>query len=342
MRILVTGGSGFIASHIVTHLVKKYPNYYIVNLDKLDSCSSVKNNEAVASCPNYRFVRGDITSPDLVRYVLEAEQVDTIIHAAAQSHVDASFGNSLSFTLSNVYGTHVLLEAAKAAGITRFLHMSTDEVYGSCAAERKTENSATNPTNPYSASKAAAESIVGGYINSFNFPAIITRGNNVYGKRQYVEKVIPKFIIRLMRGEKCCIHGAGTNRRHYLHVEDTVEAIDLILHKGVLASTYNIGSNEELTNLQIAEKLVRLIKGNDVDLSAWIEHVPDRAFNDARYYLSFEKLTDLGWKPKHTLESSLPDVVDWYKKTDIETYWGKGSVTALEAHPCKTQTMTLA
>jgi dTDP-glucose 4,6-dehydratase len=331
MRILVTGGCGFIASHLVKHLVKTYPHYYIVNLDKLDTCSSIHNHASVIGCSNYKFIPGDITSADLVNYILATEEINTIVHAAAQSHVDASFGNSFAFTHNNVYGTHVLLEAAKKAGIGRFIHVSTDEVYGSCDADRKCEASATNPTNPYAASKAAAESIVRGYINSFSFPAIITRGNNVYGPNQYVEKLIPKFISRLLRNQKCCIHGDGSNRRHYLHVLDTVSALDLVLHKGLGGETYNIGSLEEITNFELAKKIIRLLKREEPE--DWIEYVPDRAFNDSRYYLTFDKLTKLGWKPKYTLDDALPEVIKWYKETDIVSHWSDHALVALQAHP---------
>lgn len=331
MRILITGGSGFIASHLVTHMVKKYPSYYIVNLDKLDTCSSIHNNDSVTNQPNYKFIKGDITSADLMNYVLDSEKIDTIIHAAAQSHVDASFGNSFSFTHNNVYGTHVLLEAAKNANIARFIHVSTDEVYGSCNEDRKCEASATNPTNPYSASKAAAESIVRGYMNSFHFPAIITRGNNVYGPNQYVEKLIPKFINRLLRNEKCCIHGDGSNRRHYLHVLDTVSAFDLVLHNGVIGETYNIGSPDEFTNMEIAKKLIKLIKNED-NAEKWIEYVPDRAFNDSRYFLTFEKLSELGWNPTRSFDNELKHVIDWYKTIDISQHWSQKALAALQPH----------
>lgn len=331
MKILITGGSGFIASHLVTHIVKKYPDYFIVNLDKLDTCSSIHNNDDVKNASNYKFIKGDITSADLMNYVLESEKIDTIIHAAAQSHVDASFGNSFTFTHNNVYGTHVLLEAAKNANIKKFIHVSTDEVYGSCDDDRKCETSATNPTNPYSASKAAAESIVRGYINSFDFPAIITRGNNVYGPNQYVEKLIPKFINRLLRNEKCCIHGDGSNRRHYLHVLDTVSAFDLILHKGVIGETYNIGSPDEFTNMEVAKKLIKLIKNED-NAEKWIEYVPDRAFNDSRYFLTFEKLSRLGWNPTHSFHDELKNVIDWYKTIDILKHWSQKALIALQPH----------
>lgn len=330
MRILITGGSGFIASHLINFLVKKYPEYFIVNLDKLDSCSSVYNNEPVKDAKNYKFIKGDITSVDLMNYVLKSENIDTIIHAAAQSHVDASFGNSFDFTHNNVYGTHVLLEAAKNAKIQKFIHVSTDEVYGSCNV-KKDEESPTNPTNPYSASKAAAESLVRGYINSFSFPAIITRGNNVYGPNQYVEKLIPKFITRLLRNEKCCIHGDGSNRRHYLHVLDTVSAFDTVLHKGSIGETYNIGSPDEFTNMEVAKKLIKIIKKSEND--DWIEYVPDRAFNDTRYFLTFEKLSKLGWKPNYSFDDELQHVVNWYRSIDIQNHWSANALIALQPHP---------
>lgn len=332
MRILVTGGCGFIGSHLVRFLVHKYPQYNIINMDKLDVCSSLANVAECEKCQNYKFVRGDITSADLVKYVLHVENINVIIHVAAQSHVDASFGNSLAFTTNNVLGTHVLLEAAKVKGITRFLHVSTDEVYGSCDDDCKTEGSATNPTNPYAASKAAAESIVRGYINSYKFPAIITRGNNVFGPNQYVEKLIPKMINRLTLNQPCCIHGDGSNRRHYLHVDDTVRAFDVVLHSGTLGETYNIGSPDEFTNLEIAHKLIDRIKP-DEDYTKWIEHVTDRSFNDSRYFLSYDKLKALGWSPEKTIDASLDDIIEWYASHNMTSHWGPNAIAALEPHP---------
>ena len=332
MHVLVTGGCGFIGSHLVRHLLRTYPTYKIVNLDKLDRCSSLRNVRECCHSPNYKFVKGDIASADLVSYVLASEKIDAIIHVAAQSHVDASFGNSFEFTRSNVLGTHVLLEAAKTAHIKRFVHVSTDEVYGSCDEDRKTEASATNPTNPYAASKAAAESLVRGYINSYQLPAIITRGNNVFGPNQYVEKLIPKMIARLLQGRPCCIHGDGSNRRHYLHVEDTVRAFDLILHHGTIGETYNIGSLEEFTNLEVARKIIARLKPEGAS-DHWIEFVADRPFNDARYYLTFEKLSQLGWSPQRRFDEALDEVIAWYSTTDLATHWDATALLDLEAHP---------
>lgn len=334
MNVLVTGGCGFIGSHFVRRLVREYPHYNIVNLDILEACSSPVNVEECENAPNYKFIKGDITSSDLVSYILATEKIDAIVHIAAQSHVDASFGNSFEFTRSNVFGTHVMLESAKQAGVKRFIHVSTDEVYGSCEGERKVEGSATNPTNPYAASKAAAESLVRGYVSSYDFPAIITRGNNVFGPNQFVEKLIPKCITRLLRGEKCCLHGNGTNRRHYLHVEDTAKAFDLILHKGAVGETYNIGSEDEFTNIEVARKLVALVKPGD-PTDQWIEYVKDRPFNDSRYFLTFEKLSALGWKPTRQFDESLREIVDWYSAVDIVHHWGSSAEIALSPHPVR-------
>lgn len=332
MRILITGGCGFIGSHLVRHMVKKYPEYLIVNLDKLDTCATLRNVDEVKDHPNYSFVKGDITCADLLNYVFKTNEIDTVIHLAAQSHVDNSFGNSVTFTHNNVLGTHLLVEAARRANVSRFVHVSTDEVYGSCDSGRKNESSATNPTNPYAASKAAAESIVRGYMNAFDFPAIITRGNNVYGPGQYVEKLIPKFTMRLLQGRKCCIHGDGSNRRHFLHVLDTVLAFDLVLHRGTVGETYNIGSVDEFTNLEIAQKLVSLLKPTDA-CDEWVELVEDRPFNDTRYHLCFDRLLALGWAPTHTFDTALADVVKWYMETDIGTHWSEAAHNALQAHP---------
>lgn len=333
MRILVTGGCGFIASHLVNTLVDKYPEYFIVNLDRVDACSSLLNCAQSEGKPNYKFIKGDITCADLVRYVLDSEQIDTIIHAAAQTHVDNSFGNSLRFTRDNVYGTHVILETAKASGrISRFVHVSTDEVYGSCTGDRKTEESGLDPTNPYAASKAAAESVVRGYINSFSFPAIITRGNNVYGPNQYPEKLIPKFALRLQSGKACCIHGTGTNQRHFVHVSDVVNALDLILHKGLLGEVYNIGTQDEFTNMDIAKKLIALIKPAD-DAEQWVEHVRDRSFNDTRYYLCYDKLMKLGWRPEKDFDEGLRETVKWYSDVQLKTHWSASAIHSLNPHP---------
>jgi UDP-glucose 4,6-dehydratase len=332
-NVLITGGCGFIASHIVNKFVDKYPNYNIINLDKVDVCSSVNNCASSFGKPNYKFIKGDICSADLVRYILKTEQIDIVIHAAAHSHVDSSFGNSFEFTRNNIYGTHVLLEACKDYGnIQKFIHVSTDEVYGNCVGERKTEDSSTNPTNPYSASKAAAESLVQGYINSYKLPAIITRGNNVYGPHQYIEKLIGKMTTRLLRNKKCCIHGDGSNRRHFLHVQDVVSAFDIILHKGQIGQVYNMGSVDEFTNIELVKKIIAVVKPQD-DPETWIDFVQDRPFNDVRYYLSYDRLQELGWKQNVSFDQGLVETVEWYKNITPETYWTHAAIASLEPHP---------
>jgi len=336
-NIMVTGGAGFIASHIVIRLVNKYPQYKIVNFDKLDYCSSLNNVASVAGKSNYKFIKGNILSADLVRYVLETEEIDTIIHAAAQSHVDNSFGNSFAFTENNVMGTHVLLETAKNYDkLKRFIHVSTDEVYGSSYDDdpSRKEGDVLEPTNPYAATKAAAEQIVKSYYTSFKVPVIITRGNNVYGPHQYPEKVIPKFVRRLVQEPPlpCCMHGDGSNSRHFIYVEDVASAFDCILHKGTTGETYNIGCHEEFTNLQVAEQLVKAVFP-DKKPGSMIEFGKDRAFNDVRYYLNFNKLLELGWVgPKMSFKEGLAKTVDFYKNVDT-SYWSCGTDASLDAHP---------
>lgn len=331
-NILVTGGCGFIGSHLVKKLVKEYPQYNITCIDKLDVCASSKHLEEIKNCSNFKFIKGDICSSDLLNYILLNENIDTVFHVAAQSHVDTSFGNSLSFTKNNVLGTHVLLECCQRNSIKKFVHVSTDEVYGDCNEEKKVETSTTNPTNPYSASKAAAESIVQGYINSFNFPAVITRGNNVYGKGQFLEKLIPKMIMRLKNNMKCCVHGDGSNRRHFLHVSDTVDAFLLVLHYGNVGEIYNIGSEYEFENIRVIKKIINYMKPGD-DINDWIEYVQDRPFNDTRYYLNFEKIIKLGWKPQIDFEKGLIETIEWYKNINVEEYWEKDCYLSLDPHP---------
>ena len=261
-NVMVTGAAGFIASHIVIQLVKKYPEYKIIGFDKIDYCSSLRNLNEVSSAANFKFIKGNLLSADLIKYVLETEEIDTIIHAAAQTHVDNSFGNSFAFTENNVMGSHVIVEAAKCHGIKRFIHVSTDEVYGSSYEEdpRRVETDVLEPTNPYAATKAAAENIVKSYYRSFKLPVIITRGNNVYGPHQYPEKVIPKFVRRLLNGLPCCIHGDGSNSRHFIFVEDVANAFITVMHHGGVGETYNIGCETEYTNLEVAERLVKALK----------------------------------------------------------------------------------
>ncbi|KAF5200266.1 Udp-glucose 4-epimerase [Thalictrum thalictroides] len=330
-NILITGAAGFIASHVTNRLVKNYPGYKIVALDKLDYCSSLKNLLPSRSSLNFKFVKGDIASADLVNYLLVAEDIDTIMHFAAQTHVDNSFGNSFEFTNNNIYGTHVLLEACKVTRhIKRFIHVSTDEVYGETDSESDVGNieaSQLLPTNPYSATKAGAEMLVMAYHRSYDLPTITTRGNNVYGPNQFPEKLIPKFILLAMKGQPLPIHGDGSNVRSYLYAEDVAEAFEVILHKGVIGNVYNVGTQRERRVLDVAEDVCKLFGLNSKDV---IKFVDNRPFNDKRYFIDDQKLKTLGWKQRTPWEEGLKMTIDWYRENP--DWWGDVS-GALLPHP---------
>ncbi len=325
-RILLTGGAGFIGSHVATYLVQQ--NYNVVVYDKLSYCSSLHNLDAVKNSPRFKFIQGDILSTDLVRYVLQSENIDTIMHFAAETHVDHSFGNSIEFTKNNVLGTHVLLEAAKEKGIRRFIHVSTDEVYGETLEESAREETVLLPTNPYAASKAGAELLVRSYYKSFQLPIIITRGNNVYGPGQYPEKVIPKFMCRLIRGEKLPVHGNGQNSRSYLYILDVVRAFHLILTRGEVGQVYNIGTSRDISNLQLAHQLLKMMCP-DNNPQDYIDYVKDRAFNDRRYHIDYTPLRKLGWEETVSFSEGLRRTMEWY--FNHLDYW-KDLNTALTAH----------
>eukprot|EP00286_Rhodomonas_abbreviata_P022556 CAMPEP_0181304936 /NCGR_PEP_ID=MMETSP1101-20121128/9441_1 /TAXON_ID=46948 /ORGANISM="Rhodomonas abbreviata, Strain Caron Lab Isolate" /LENGTH=371 /DNA_ID=CAMNT_0023410777 /DNA_START=32 /DNA_END=1147 /DNA_ORIENTATION=+ len=330
-NIMITGGAGFIASHVCLLLAKKYPQFKIVNFDRLDYCSCLANLDEIKDYPNYKFVQGNICSSDLVNFVLKTEEIDTIMHFAAQTHVDNSFGNSFQFTQNNIMGTHVLLEAAKVAGIKRFVHVSTDEVYGEQGRDQDAmdEEQVLEPTNPYAATKAGAEFLAKSYHRSFGMPIIITRGNNVYGPHQYPEKMIPKFINQLMRGRNVTLHGTGANTRNFLFVEDVARAFEIILFKSEVGMIYNIGGNNEMTNLAVATELIKLVgyEGAPTDKMTFVE---DRFFNDLRYYINSDKMKSLGWTEQVSWQEGLTKTFNWYKMNsnrfgDIES--------ALMAHP---------
>jgi len=329
-NILVTGGAGFIASHLVIRLVKNYPNYNVIVIDKMDYCSSLKNLQSISNYSNYKFVRGDILSYDLISYLLNKENIDVVLHLAAQSHVDNSFGNSLTFTHNNVTGTHTILECAKSYGkLKLFIHMSTDEVYGEIKRGEKKcleNNTVLSPTNPYAASKAAAEFLVSAYSKSFQLPVIIVRGNNVYGPHQFPEKLIPKFITLLSKDRPVTIHGNGTHSRSFLFVTDVVCALDHIMHQGRIGEIYNIGTDFEITNLEVASKLIEIFKKGE------IKYVDDRPFNDCRYSIDLEKISTLGWKPTISWETGIALTVKWY--LEHENHWDDSVVNmSLEPHP---------
>jgi len=311
MNILVTGGVGFIGSHFVEMLINRYPNANIVILDCLNYSTSRKHLDIFNDYASVKFIEGSICSADLVRHILSSEFIDTIVHFAAESHVDHSFGNSLVFTQNNVVGTHVLLEAARERGIDKFIHISTDEVYGEIKDNAATEQSLLLPTNPYAATKAAAEMLVQAYHKSYGLNTIITRSNNIYGPRQYPEKVIPKFICSILKEKPLFIHGEGFQTRHFLYVEDVVDALDLILQKGVGGEIYNINSNDEYSVTDLAKLIYKYIapeKAPQITFSA------DRDFNDSRYLISGDKLLALGWKATTPFQEGLAKTITWYRK----------------------------
>ncbi|KAH9538841.1 hypothetical protein CY35_15G027800 [Sphagnum magellanicum] len=330
-NILITGAAGFIASHVANRLMRNYPHYKIVVLDKLDYCSNLKNLLPSKASQNFKFVKGDIGSADLVNYLLITEGIDTIMHFAAQTHVDNSFGNSFEFTKNNIYGTHVLLEACKVTGtVCRFIHVSTDEVYGETEADAIVGNHEASqllPTNPYSATKAGAEMLVMAYGRSYGLPVITTRGNNVYGPNQFPEKLIPKFILLAMQGKPLPIHGDGSNVRSYLYCEDVAEAFEVVLHKGSIGHVYNIGTKKERTVLNVARDICNLF---NLDCEKSIQFVDNRPFNDQRYFLDDAKLKELGWQERTTWEEGLRKTLQWY--TSHSDWWGDVS-GALVPHP---------
>ena len=301
-NLLVTGGCGFIGSNFINYIFPKN-HYRIYNIDAMYYCASETNiQDDIRNDPEYHFIRGNICSVDLIDFILKKHNIEQVIHFAAQSHVQSSFDDSLPYTMDNVLGTHTLLECCRKYGkVSKFVHVSTDEVYGESMNDiheaEKTEQSILCPTNPYAATKAGAELIAQSYQHSYKMPIIITRGNNVYGDNQYPEKLIPKFIQHLQRNQKVPIQGNGTSVRAFLHAKDTARAFERILCLGKIGEIYNIGSQEEYSVLEIARILIESIKKTK-RIDEWIEYVKDRPFNDQRYYISNEKLRNLGWSPQ--------------------------------------------
>ena len=301
--ILVTGGAGFIGSVFINYLHSKTNNLKIINFDALYYAGSINNvNQEVRDSDRYSFIHGNLKSFDLLKYLFQTKPITHVVHFAAQSHVQTSFEDSLNYTADNVVGTHNLLETCRlyCPNLMRFIHVSTDEVYGESMLATdekcKTESEVLCPTNPYAATKAAAELIAQSYFHSFKMPIIITRGNNVYGKNQYPEKVIPRFMNQLKNNQKVTIQGNGSVVRAFLHSSDAAKAFYIILNKGEIGEIYNIGCDEDMeySILDLAKMLIKLIK-NTENYDQWITYIDDRPFNDTRYYISNQKLKDLGW-----------------------------------------------
>ena len=269
--------------------------------------ANIKNIPSIETNSNHNLVIGDLI--DLEICLDTTKDKDLVINLAAESHVDNSFNNSIIFSRSNELGTHTLMEACKQNNVKKIIHVSTDEVYGENIDKPFLEEDRLNPTNPYSASKAAAEMIVKSYHTSFKLPVIVVRANNIYGIRQFPEKIIPKFILRCIDGLPLQIHGNGSNLRHYLSAIDFASAIELLSIKGEEGQAYNIASDLELSNLEVADLIKDQFHNKKID----IEHIDDRPFNDSRYAVNDKKLRKLGWNPKRNLKADLPEIVEWYK-----------------------------
>jgi UDP-glucose 4,6-dehydratase len=340
MNILITGAAGFIASHVATRLVLNYPHYKVVALDCMDYCASLSNLSQIIDKPNFKFIKGNIQSADLLNFILTTEEIDTIMHFAAQTHVDNSFGNSLIFTSSNILGTHTMLEAARALSgqIKLFVHVSTDEVYGENLSYDDTTDgnhemhTALDPTNPYAATKAGAEMLVKAYTRSYGLPTLITRGNNAYGPQQFPEKLIPKMIMMAQRGMKLTVHGDGSNKRSYLYVEDVASAFDLIVHKGTVGRVYNIGTKHEQTVMEVTTSILKHLHPSK-DPKTMIDFVQDRPFNDSRYFLDTSALAALGWAQKVFFDEGLKRTIDWYVKNGTDHWKGHNFDNVFVGHP---------
>ena len=322
-RILVTGGCGFIGANFIRHILNKYPEYEIINLDALTYAGNPANLEDLESNANYSFLLGDICDGTLVRRV--TGECDAIVHFAAESHVDRSLENAETFIQTNVIGTHRLLEAVMdrmknghSDRFQRFIMISTDEVYGDIpVGNSSTENDNLLPRNPYSASKACADRLAYSYFKTFNLPIIITRSSNNFGPYQYPEKLIPLFVTNLLEKKKVPLYGDGNNIRDWIHVEDNCEAIDRILHRGINGDVYNIGGGNELKNIDITEKILNIF-GKD---ESWVDYVKDRKGHDRRYSMDCSKVSqEFDWKPRHAFDDALKATVDWYEE---QTSWWK-------------------
>ena len=317
MRILVTGGAGFIGSHFLRLLLKRDNATLIVNLDALRYSGNLDNLRDVASHPRYRFVHGDICDAKTVEALIKAHRIDTIANFAAETHVDRSILEPAGFVRTDVIGTAVLLEAARTAGVRRFLQVSTDEVYGDVSTGRSKESDPVAPRSPYAASKAAADLLVQSYFTTYGAQVLITRGSNTFGPNQYPEKFIPLFVTNALEDQALPLYGDGLQQRDWIHVEDHCTGIAKVLERGTPGEIYNIGGGCERRNKEVAQAILNIL-GKP---GALIRHVTDRLGHDRRYALNCEKVRTLGWQPQANFEDALKSTVLWYQ--DNPRWWGK-------------------
>ncbi|KPJ63193.1 MAG: spore coat protein [Planctomycetes bacterium DG_23] len=318
-KILVTGGCGFMGSDFIRYMVET-SQVMIVNLDKLTYAGNPENLKSVEQNPNYHFIRGDIADQTAVNETLASlagqAGIEAVVNFAAESHVDRSIMGAEAFVHTNVLGTQVLLEAARKLGVSRFIQISTDEVYGTLGPEGKiSEESPLRPNSPYAATKAAADLICRSYFKTYGFPVIITRSTNNFGPYQFPEKLIPLFVTNALEGKTLPLYGDGLNMREWLFVRDHSRAIERVLEKGTSGEIYNIATGTELTNLEITKAILRVLERDE----SLIEFVKDRPGHDRRYALDWAKLRRLGWGPQAKFEETLRQTVAWYKES--ETWW---------------------
>ncbi|HDR6315902.1 TPA: dTDP-glucose 4,6-dehydratase [Bacillus thuringiensis] len=311
MNILVTGGAGFIGSNFVHYMLQRYETYKIINFDALTYSGNLNNVKSLQEHPNYSFVKGEIQNGELLEHVIKERDVHVIVNFAAESHVDRSIENPIPFYDTNVIGTVTLLELVKKYSHIKLVQVSTDEVYGSLGKTgRFTEVTPLAPNSPYSSSKASADMIALSYYKTYQLPVIVTRCSNNYGPYQYPEKLIPLMVTNALEGKKLPLYGDGLNVRDWLHVTDHCSAIDIVLHKGHIGEVYNIGGNNEKTNVDVVEQIITLLGKTKKDIA----YVTDRLGHDRRYAIDAQKMkNELGWEPQYTFEQGLQETVEWYE-----------------------------
>ncbi len=317
-KILITGGAGFIGSNFIHYILNKYPNYKIVNLDKLTYAANLKNLKTIENNNNYKFIKGDISDRVFVFNLFDKEKFDIVVNFAAESHVDNSILNPEIFVVTNILGTQILLDASKRYKVKRFHQVSTDEVYGDLPLDKLdlffTEDTPINPSSPYSASKASADMLVQAYFRTYSMPVTISRCSNNYGPYQFMEKLIPNMINKAVNNEKLTVYGQGLNVRDWLHVYDHCSAIDLILNNGKFGEIYNVGGHNEKTNIEVVKIIIKELNKSD----CLISYVKDRPGHDLRYAIDPSKIQrQLNWRPKYKFEEGIVETIKWYLENKV-------------------------
>ena len=318
MKLFITGGAGFMGSHFIKYILKTYPEYEIINFDKLTYAGNLDNLKEVETNPRYQFVQGDIADAQSLEKIIKDNSIDAIINYAAETHVDRSILDPEAFLKTDIFGTYNLLEVTKKFGIKKMIQISTDEVFGSIPEGSFSETSSFEPNSPYAAAKAGGDLLCRSYFVTYQTPVIVTHSCNFYGTHQYPEKLIPLFITNLLEGKKIPVYGDGKNVREWIHTSDHCRAIDVILHKGQVGEVYNIGSGNEKNNLEITKLILENLNAGE----EMIEWVKDRPGHDRRYAIDHSKLSnELGWQPEKRFEDGIREVIKWYKEN--EWWWKK-------------------